>query len=159
MTAELMTPAWAAEVQQLLAGWPDEQEKADPRKIVQYWAYFERHQKAFEGTFALGVSGMPGQAGTPYLALTFAGGGAAPVASILTEEEALVTAKLAMACTYQTWTDLVGGYDISKAMTYHQLPLTVGGAADLLRCVYFIHELIVAALRPEISDRLAAVPA
>ena len=159
MSAELMTPEWAAAVQQLLEGWPDEQEKADPRKIEQYWAYFDRHWKAFEGTFALGVSGIPGQAGTPYLALTFPGGGAAPAAAIVTEAEALATAQLAMECTYQVWTELVGGYDISKAMTYHQLPLTAGGAADLLRNVYFIHELIVAALRPEISARLAAVPA
>ena len=63
-----------------------------------------------------------------------------------------------MECTYQTWSDLVGGYEISKAMTYHQLPLTAGGAADLLRCVYFVHELIVAALRVE-TARLAAAPA
>ena len=56
-----------------------------------------------------------------------------------------------MECTYQTWPDLAGGYDISKAMTYHQLPLTVGGASDLLRCVYFLHELIVAALRADAS--------
>jgi hypothetical protein len=159
MSAEFMTPEWAGEVQQLLAAWPDDQEKADPRKIEQYWAYFERHWKAYEGTFALGVSGIPGAAGTRYLGLTFAGGGAAPVAAILTEAEALAPAPLALACTYPTWSDLVGGYDISKAMTYHQLPLTVGGAADLLRCVYFIHELIVAALRPQIADRLAAVPA
>ena len=41
MSAELMTPEWAAAVQQLLATWPDEQEKADPRKTDTYWKYFE----------------------------------------------------------------------------------------------------------------------
>ena len=158
MSAELMTAEWAAAVQQLLAGWPDDQEKGDPRKTDTYWAYFERKRQSFQGTFALGVSGIPGPAGTRYLALTFAGDGAAPEAAILAEADALATAKLAMECTYQTWSDLAGGYEISKAMTYHQLPLTVGGAADLLRVVYFVHELIVAALRPE-TARPAVVPA
>jgi hypothetical protein len=158
MTAEFMTPEWAAAVQQLLAGWPDEQEKADPRKTDTYWNYFERHRKSFDATFALGVSGVPGQDGTRYLALTYGPDGAGPEAAILTEAEALATAKVAMECTYQIWSDLAAGYEISKAMTYHQLPLTAGGAADLLRCVYFVHELIVAALRVE-TARLAAAPA
>jgi hypothetical protein len=158
MSAELMTPQWAAQVQQLLAGWPDEREKADPRKTDTYWRYFDRHRKAFEATFALGISGVPGQDGTRYLALTFGPDGAGPEAAILAEADALATAKVAMECTYQIWSDLVGGYEISKAMTYHQLPLTAGGAADLLRCVYFVHELIVAALRPQ-AARLAAAPA
>jgi hypothetical protein len=158
MSAEFMTPEWAAAVQQLLAGWPDEQEKADPRKTDTYWNYFERHRKSFDATFALGVSGVPGQDGTRYLALTYGPDGAGPEAAILTEAEALATAKVAMECTFQTGSDLAAGYEISKAMTYHQLPLTAGGAADLLRCVYFVHELIVAALRVE-TARLAAVPA
>ena len=158
MSAELMTPEWAAQVQQLLASWPDDEGKADPRKTDTYWRYFDRHRKAFEATFALGISGVPGSDGTRYLALTFGADGAGPEAAILAEADALATAKVAMECTYQIWSDLVGGYEISKAMTYHQLPLTAGGAADLLRCVYFVHELIVAALRPQ-TARLAAAPA
>lgn len=158
MTAEFMTPEWAAAVQQLLAGWPDDQEKTDPRKTDTYWAYFERHRKSFDATFALGVSGVPGQDGTRYLALTYGPDGAGPEAAILTEAEALATAKVAMECTYEIWSQLAAGYEISKAMTYHQLPLTAGGAADLLRCVYFVHELIVAALRVE-TARLAAAAA
>jgi len=58
----------------------------------------------------------------------------------------------------QTWAEMAGGYEISKAMTYHQLPLTKGGSVHLLRCVYFIHELIVVTLRPA-ADVPAPVPA
>lgn len=146
---ELMSEAWAAEVHDLLRDWPDETEKADPRKIDTYWRYFHRHRQSFNGTFALGISGLPGGTETRYLCISYDPDGACTSVTVADKPAALETAKLAMECTYQNWQAMAGGYDISKAMTYHQLPLTKGGSMDLLRCVYFIHELIVAALRPK----------
>lgn len=155
---ELMSEAWAAEIHGLLRNWPDDTEKADPRKIDTYWRYFDRHRQSFNGTFALGISGVPGSAETQYLCITYDADGACTTVTVQPKAEALEQSKLAMECTYQTWQAMAGGYDISKAMTYHQLPLTKGGSMDLLRCVYFIHELIVAALRPK-ADLPEAVAA
>ena len=153
-----MTPEWAAAVREAVSGWPDEQEKADERKTPTYWAYIDRKRESFDGVFALGVRGIPGADAPQYLALTFGADGACTGAEIVSGPEALSAVKLAVDCDYQTWLDMASGYDIGKAMTYHKLPLRAGSTADLLRCVYFVHELIVAALRPEASLP-GAVPA
>jgi hypothetical protein len=147
MSAEVMTEAWAQTVQQLLSSWPDEAAKADERKRETYWDYFDRKRKLFGGTFALGISSVPGADGTRYLALTFDDAGTCTQAAIIAEPDALATAKIAMVCGYQTWLDLLGGYDIGKAMTYHKLPLQAGSAADVMRYLYFLSELIEAAIR------------
>lgn len=145
---ELMSDEWAQEIFALLQQWPDQKERDDPRKIENYWKYFERKRDAFDGTFALGIRGIPGLDGVRYVAITYDADGKCAGVAIQTESEALAQAKLALECDYQTWRDMAGGYDISKAMTYHKLPITVGKAADLLRRVYFVDELITAALRP-----------
>jgi hypothetical protein len=146
--SELMTDEWAQEIFGLLQHWPDQEERDDTRKIENYWKYFERKRNSFNGTFALGIRGIPGLDGVRYVAITYGADGNCDRVAVQPESEALAQAKLAMECDYQTWRDMAGGYDISKAMTYHKLPLTVGTATDLLRCAYFVHELITAALRP-----------
>jgi hypothetical protein len=157
MTA-LMSDEWAQEIQQLLRGWPDEREQSDPRKTETYWKYFDRKRSSFDGTFALGIRDLPGADGPQYVAITYDGAGTCTAVAIEPRDQALAHATLAMECSYQVWQDMAGGYEISKAMTYHQLPLTKGGSVDLLRCVYFIHELIVVTLRPA-ADVPVAVPA
>jgi hypothetical protein len=147
MTEAFMTDAWAQAAREIINGWPDEAEQLDERKADSYWAYFTRKRDSFDGVLALGASDLPGETGSRYLALTFDADGSCSRAAILPEPQALASAKIAIEGTYQTWCDLASGYDIGKAMTYHMLPLRVGGSVDLLRCVYFVHEIIVATLR------------
>lgn len=158
MSAGLMSEAWAAEIFALLQGWPDATEQADVRKSESYWRYFHRHRESFDATFALGISAIPGRDDTPYLCITWGPEGTCTSVTVESKDSALAAANIAMECTYEVWLAMVNGYDISKAMTYHQLPLTKGGSMDLLRCVYFVHELIVAALRPtaELPEAVAA---
>jgi hypothetical protein len=61
-----------------------------------------------------------------------------------------------MECKSTDWQDILDGYDIGKAMTYHKLPLTKGGSLELLSCVYFLHELIIVLTRVETNARIAA---
>ena len=157
MTA-LMSQEWAQEIHQLLQGWPDEREQADPRKTETYWKYFERKRSSFAGTFALGIRDLPGADGPLYVAVTYDGAGTCAGVAIEPGDQALAHAALAMECDYPTWRRMADGYEISKAMTYHQLPLTKGSSVDLLRVVYFIHELIVVSLRPA-ADVPDPVPA
>jgi hypothetical protein len=147
MSVPFMTDEWAQAARDVINRWPDEAEQSDERKAPSYWDYFSRKRDSFDGVLALGASGLPGETGSRYLALTFDADGSCSRAAILPEPQALATAKIALEGTYQTWQDLAGGYDIGKAMTYHKLPLRVGGSVDLLRCVYFVHEVIVATLR------------
>ena|ERR1700761_6577211 len=149
--AELMTDGWAQEIFTLLQHWPDETERAHERKTDNYWKYVERKRESFNGTFALGIRGIPGADKVRYVAITYDADGECTAVAIWTEAEALAQAKLAMECSYETWRGMAGGWDISKAMTYHKLPLTKGTATELLRCVYFLHELITAALRPAVD--------
>lgn len=152
---ELMSPAGAAAVQELLAGWPDEQSKSDHRKIEAYWAYFERKRAAFDGVFAFGVRGAPGRDATPYLVLTFDTEGKATVRQA-EESEAVGAAKLAIETKFDDWVSLVDGYDIGKAMTYHMLPLRSGTALEMLRNAYFVHELIVVLTRVAAGQKVPA---
>lgn len=155
MTASaLFSDEGARRVEEILKSWPDEEEKADARKIPAYWDYFERKRKAFAGTFAFGVRGENG--GPPaYLAVTFDGDGTATVRAA-DEAGALADAKLAIEASAADWAGIVAGYDIGKAMTYHQLPLSAGSAATMLRNAYFVHELIVAFTRVAAGDAVAA---
>jgi hypothetical protein len=156
MTVPFMTEEWAQAAREIINRWPDEAEQSDERKAESYWAYFSRKRGAFDGVLALGVSDLPGESGSRYLALTFDAGGSCARAAILPGPQALASAKIALEGTYQTWCDLADGYDIGKAMTYHKLPLRVGGSVDLLRCVYFVHEVIVATLRVDAGLPAAA---
>jgi hypothetical protein len=149
MTLPFMTDEWAQAAREAINRWPDEAELSDERKAESYWEYFSRKRGAFDGVLALGASGLPGESGSRYLALTFDPQGTCARAAILPGPQALASAKIAIEGTYETWCDLAGGYDIGKAMTYHKLPLRVGGSVDLLRCVYFVHEVIVATLRAD----------
>jgi hypothetical protein len=151
MSVPFMTEEWAQAAREVINRWPDETEQSDERKAESYWAYFSRKRGSFDGMLALGASGLPGESGSRYLALTFDAGGSCARAAILPEPQALASAKIAIEGTYETWRDLAGGYDIGQAMTYHKLPLRVGGSVDLLRCVYFVHEVIVATLRVDAS--------
>jgi hypothetical protein len=156
VSVPFMTEEWAQAAREVINRWPDEAEQSDERKADSYWDYFSRKRGAFRGVLALGVSGLPGESGSRYLALTFDAGGSCGRATILPAPQALASAKIALEGTYQTWRDLAGGYDIGKAMTYHKLPLRVGGSVDLLRCVYFVHEVIVATLRVDAGLPAAA---
>ena len=149
MSVRLMSQEWADQISQMVDSWPDEQEKADERKTAAYWEWVNRKRREFSGTFALGIRSVPGAAGPQYVALTFENEGACTGVAILDEAAALSQAKLALECDYQTWVNMANGYEVSKAMMYHQLPLRVGGATDVLRRVHFLAELITVALRPQ----------
>jgi hypothetical protein len=155
-STNLFNVASADSVRKLIESWPDAIEQADERKGDKYWGYFERKRASFDGTYAFGVSGVPGKDTTQYLAITFGDGGAVESVEVLDEAAALRTAKLAMVATLEDWQSIVGGYDIGKAMTYHKLPLAKGGSRDLLRCVYFLHELIIVLTRVETGAAIAA---
>lgn len=139
---EFLSAEWLEAVRVALAAWPDDAARSDPRKAESYWRYVERKRSAFEGAFALGIRGAPGRGDDPvYVALRFSGGTCVAVelveASRIEDE---VT--LGLVCDYADWLEIVGGYDVGKAMTYHRLPLVVGTALDLLRVVYFVYELL-----------------
>lgn len=143
-------------VKSLIASWPDEIERNDQRKGEKYWQYFDRKRAAFDGTFSLGVSGLPGEPGAQYIAVTFAPGGDVSAVRVVSRDEAIASSKIAMEAKLDDWVAIVEGYDIGKAMTYHMLPLTKGGSLDLLQCVYFLHELLTIMTRVDTSARLAA---
>lgn len=155
-STHLFTADAAQQFASLIDAWPDAIEQGDERKGEKYWEYFSRKRASFNGTFAFGISGIPGEQAPQYLAITFGDGGAVTSVQTLDRDAAIKTSKIAMEATLDNWTAIVEGYDIGKAMTYHMLPLTKGGSLDLLRCVYFLHELLVILTRVETSAQVAA---
>lgn len=155
-STHLFDPDAATQFRSLVDSWPDAIEQGDERKGEKYWQYFTRKRAGFDGTFSFGISGVPGEDSAQYLAITFGEGGAVTDVEVLDRDAAIKTSKIAMEATLDNWTSIVEGYDIGKAMTYHMLPLTKGGSLDLLRCVYFLHELLVIFTRVETSAQVAA---
>jgi len=155
-STHLFSPDAAARFTTLIDSWPDAIEQGDERKGDKYWQYFARKREGFDGAFAFGVSGIPGESAAPYIRVTFGAGGAVTDVAVVDRDTAIKTSRIAMEATLDNWTAIVEGYDIGKAMTYHMLPLTKGGSLDLLRCVYFLHELLVIFTRVETSAQVAA---
>lgn len=155
-STKLFTPEAVQATKAIIESWPDAIEQADERKGEKYWQYFERKRAGFNGTFSFGVSGLPGANGPQFLAVTFADGGAVSNVEVIDEAQALKQSKIAMEATAEDWQSIVDGYDIGKAMTYHKLPLRVGSSLDLLRCVYFLHELIIIFTRVDTHAAVAA---
>lgn len=143
--ADVFTPEGAREAEELLARWPDAAERADPRKTDAYWDYVTRKRAAFDGTFAFGVAGR-------FVTVTLGADGAATV-RVSDEATALASAKLAVVADAGDWAEIVAGYDIGKAMTYHQLPLRVGTSTLMLRNAYLVHEILT------VFTRVAGLPA
>jgi len=139
---DFLSEEWLEAVRVSLAAWPDDAARSDPRKAESYWRYVERKRSAFEGAFALGVRRVPGRGESPVtVALRFSGGTCVAVELV---EAARIDDEvtLGLVCDYADWLEIVGGYDVGKAMTYHRLPLMVGTALDLLKVVYFVYELL-----------------
>ena len=136
---DVFTPEGAAAAETLLAGWPDDAESADPRKTAAYWDYVTRKRTSFRGTFAFGVSGR-------FVVVTLDDLGTATVRAA-SETEALAEAQLAIAANAADWAEIVAGYDIGKAMTYHMLPLRVGSSTLMLRNAYLVHEILTVLTR------------
>jgi hypothetical protein len=153
MAAQIFSDSAIAALPGIVASWPDAVELEDWRKGEKYWAYFERKRASFDGTFSFGVGD---EGGSQFVAMTFAEGGAITAVRVLDKATAIAESKIAMECTTADWAAIVDGYDIGKAMTYHQLPLRKGSSMDLLRCVYFLHELIVVLTRIETRASVSA---
>lgn len=140
--AEFLSPEWLAGVRDRLNVWPDDAERADARKPESYWEYVARKAKTFDGMFALGIRDTPGRPGeTVFVGVTYADGVCAAV-DVVPAERARAEARIALEVLYSDWLDIVDGYDIGKAMTYHKLPQVAGDALTLLRNVYFLHEIL-----------------
>lgn len=149
-----MSPEWADAVRGAVNSWPDDAERQNPLKKESYWAYVDRKRNGYRGTIAFRVRGgpdTPGRDDDACLVLTF-DGGTCTGAGIRPADDASRSADLLLECAYPDWLDIVGGYDIGKAMTYHKLPLVVGDAMALLKVVYFVHEILLAASRVEAAD-------
>lgn len=140
--SNLMSQVGARAVHELLMDWPDETEQAHPYKGDSWWSYVDRKRKSFDGVLAFGIRGWRGNADTPYIVVEFDPAGTATEVDIVDEGHALTCARLAVEASYEDWLQIVRGYDIGKAMTYHKLPLRVGSAIDMLRNVYLVYELI-----------------
>jgi hypothetical protein len=144
--ADLFSKEWAEAAAEAINTFPDDEYRET--KLFMFWDWITAARAGFNGSLALGVRDLPnGKSPAPkYVTFAFSDG---QVTSTSVDDDA-PDATFVLAGDYQTWKDIVGGYDAGKAVMYRRLRLEQGDVFRFFNRVYLFTESLVA---------LAKVPA
>jgi putative sterol carrier protein len=138
--ADIFSSEWAETARDAINTFPDDAYR--DTKLFMYWDWIAAAKSSFEGSLALGVRDMPnGSSQSPkYVTFAFSGG---DCTSAFVSDDA-GDATFVLAGDYETWKDIVGGYDAGKAVMYRRLRLEQGDVFRFFNRVYLFTESLVA---------------
>jgi hypothetical protein len=134
---EFFGKEWAAAAQQAINAFPDDAYRET--KLFMYWDWITAARKSFSGSWAIGVRDLPSK-GPAYVTFTFADG-VCTEASLSSEQP---DATFVLAGNYDTWKDVIGGYDAGKAVMYRRFMLDSGDVFRFFNRIYLFTESLVA---------------
>jgi hypothetical protein len=139
--AELFSKEWAEAAGEAINSFPDDAYRET--KLFMFWDWITAARSGFDGSLAIGVRDLPnGTAPSPkYVTFAFTDG---QVSSTSVTDTAPPDATFVLAGDYQTWKDIVGGYDAGKAVMYRRLRLEQGDVFRFFNRVYLFTESLVA---------------
>jgi hypothetical protein len=138
---DIFSSEWAEAARDAINTFPDDDYRET--KLFLYWDWITAARAGFDGSLALGVRDFPnGSAPSPrYVTFAFSDG---QVTSASVSDDAPGDATFVLAGDYQTWKDIVGGYDAGKAVMYRRLRLEQGDVFRFFNRVYLFTESLVA---------------
>ena len=127
---------WAAAAKDAINTFPDDTYRET--KLFMYWDWITAARKSFNGSWAVGVRDLP--SGARYVNFTFKDGQvtAADVSSEVPD------ATFVLAGDYNTWKDVIEGYDAGKAVMYRRFMLDSGDVFRFFNRIYVFTESLVA---------------
>jgi hypothetical protein len=139
--ADIFSEDWTADVKEAINTYPDEEYRAT--KLDLFWNWIDEARKGFTGMLVLGCRDLPsnGSFKPAYATFTIDKGRVTTteVVDAIPDETTY-----ALVGNYDTWKDIVEGYDSGKAVMYRRLRLEKGDVFRFFNRIYFFTESLVA---------------
>lgn len=137
---ELFSQEWADASREAINTFPDDAYRET--KLFLYWDWIAAAKAGFDGSLAIGVRDLPNGAAPKPRYVTFAFSDGQCASATVSDEPPDAT--FILAGDYETWKDIVGGYDAGKAVMYRRLRLEQGDVFRFFNRVYLFTESLVA---------------
>jgi hypothetical protein len=125
---------WAQAAKDAINAGPSPEARA--KKIERFWEWIEKAKKHVNCQLALAVDGLPGKGSRDCLLLTLENGRCVS-ARLGTRDDAEATATYLLAGGYGDWREIMGGFDMGKAVMYRKLLLEKGEALEFFKSIYY----------------------
>jgi hypothetical protein len=125
---------WAQAVKDAVNAGPSPEARA--KKIERFWEWIEKAKKHVNCQLALAVDGLPGKGSRDCLLLTLENGRCVR-ARLGTRDDAEATATYLLAGGYGDWREIMGGFDMGKAVMYRKLLLEKGEVLEFFKSIYY----------------------
>jgi len=128
------------------------------RKIPRFWEWIDKAKQYVNCQLALAVEGLPGAGARDCLLLDLAAGRAVR-ARLASRDDAEASATYILKGSYQDWREIMGGFDMGKAVMYRKLLLEKGEVLEFFKSIYFWTESLACVQRiptsfPVVSGRV-----
>lgn len=133
MALEFFSDDWAHAAKEAVNAGPDEEARA--KKIERFWEWIEKAKEHVNCQLGLTVSGLPG--GKRDCLLLDLEEGRCTAAHLTTRAQADQSATYILGGSYADWQEIMGGYDMGKAVMYRKLLLEKGEVLEFFKSVYY----------------------
>jgi hypothetical protein len=133
-TLEFWSRDWAQAAKQAWNAGPSAEARA--KKIARFWEWIEKAKQHVDCQLALAVDGLPGS-GTRHCLLLDLEHGRCTRARLATRNDAEATATYILAASYRDWREIMGGFDLGKAVMYRKLRLEKGEVLVFFKSIYY----------------------
>jgi hypothetical protein len=137
---DLFSQEWANAARDAINTFPDDAYRET--KLFMYWDWIAAAKSGFKGSLAIGVRDLPNGSSPSPRYVTFAFDDGECTTAMVSNEQPDAT--FVLAGDYQTWKDIIGGYDAGKAVMYRRLRLEHGDVFRFFNRVYLFTESLVA---------------
>lgn len=124
---------WAQAAKEAVNAGPSDEVRA--RKIPRFWEWIDKAKEYVNCQLALAVDGLP--ASRRDCLLLDLEHGRCVRARLATRDEAEAGATYLLAGSYRDWREIMGGYDMGKAVMYRKLLLEKGEVLEFFKSIYY----------------------
>jgi hypothetical protein len=133
-TLEFWSRDWAKAAKQAWNAGPSAEARS--KKIARFWEWIEKAKQHVDCRLALAVDGLPGSGARDCLLLDLVQGRCVR-ARLATRADAEATATYILAASYRDWREIMGGFDLGKAVMYRKLLLEKGEVLVFFKSIYY----------------------
>lgn len=149
---------WARAVKEAVNAGPGPEARA--KKIERFWEWIDKAKQHVSCQLGLAVTGLPrggGRARRDCLLLDLEEGRCVR-ARLASREEAEQSATYVLTGSYADWCDIMGGFDMGKAVMYRKLLLEKGEILEFFKSIYYWTESLASIQRIPTSMPAAEPP-